>query len=64
MPAPPCIVTRLLYCGMSRRLDIATEQERSHATAMRPRPSPATNRGLVGRERVGTSFPDLFQVLF
>jgi len=64
VPAPPCIMAKLLFCGISRRSDIATEQERSHVVAMRPRPSHAISRGVVRREGVGTAFPHLFQVLF
>ena len=64
VPAPPWIKKKLWHCGISQRWDIVTEQERSHAITTRPRPSHAINRGVVGRERVGTAFPNFFQVLF
>jgi len=39
VPAPPSIVTNLLYREKTRRSDIVTEQERSLAISTRPRPS-------------------------
>jgi len=37
-------MTKLLYCDKTRRSDIVTEQERSHAIATRPRPSHAIKK--------------------
>jgi len=45
LPTPlPSIMTNLVYCDKTRRLDIVTEQERSNASSTRHRPSHAIRK--------------------